>query len=456
MIKTSLAILSLAFVAAGAATPVADLPERRGATLPAALPPMAMFGTPRPEASTRSNTEIARDFLELSFEMESGRAIPTLSRFEGPVTVAVAPGAPVTLNRDLERLIARLRAEARIDIRQVAHGPAPASITIQTLPRARMQRAVPQAACFVVPRVSSWAEFRQARRSAGALDWTTLETRERVAIFIPSDVSPQEVRDCLHEEIGQALGPLNDLYRLSDSVFNDDNFHAVLTGFDMLILRTYYDDALVSGMSRAEVAARLPAILSRLNPTGNRAAASGPSRPHRQWIASMEDALGDRLPLQSRIAAAERAVQIAVAQGWSDTRIGFSHFALGRLTLARDANRSVRAFVTAGTYFRRIDPNGIQVAHVNMQLAAFALSAGEADQVLALVGDALPAATRAENASLLATLLMLRAEALELQGRPSEAATVRLDSLGWARYGFGADQAVRERLTEVAALPPQS
>ena len=56
MIKTSLAILSLAFVAACAATPVADLPERRGATLPAALPPMAMFGTPRPVASTRSNT----------------------------------------------------------------------------------------------------------------------------------------------------------------------------------------------------------------------------------------------------------------------------------------------------------------------------------------------------------------------------------------------------------------
>jgi hypothetical protein len=62
-----------------------------------------------------------------------------------------------------------------------------------------------------------------------------------VAVFIPSDVSPQEVRDCLHEEVAQALGPLNDLYRLPDSVFNDDNFHAVLTGFDMLILRTYYD-----------------------------------------------------------------------------------------------------------------------------------------------------------------------------------------------------------------------
>jgi len=454
--RTSIALLTTAVLAACAPAAVTDLPERLEANLPRALPPMAMFGTPRPQAPTRSNTDIARDFLNLSFEMESGRAIPVLSRFEGPITVAVAPGAPPTLGRDLDRLIARLQNEAAIDIRRVPMGTTRASITIETLPRSRMQRAVPQAACFVVPRVSSWAEFRLARRNAGTLDWTTLETREEAAVFIPSDVSPQEVRDCLHEEIGQALGPLNDLYRLSDSVFNDDNFNAVLTGFDMLILRTYYDDALASGMSRGDVAGRLPAILSRLNPTGNRAPEGGPDSPNRQWISAVEDALGARMSVQSRIAAAERAVQIATGQGWSDVRIGFSHFALGRLTLARDPSRSVRAFVTAGTYFRRIDPNSIQVAHVNMQLAAFALSAGDADQVLALVGDALPAATRAENASLLATLLMMRAEALEMQGRMSEAAAVRLDSLGWARYGFGGDQAVRDRLTEVAALPPQS
>jgi Protein of unknown function (DUF2927) len=454
--KTTIALLTTALLSACAPAAVTDLPERLEASLPRALPPMATFGTPLPENTTRSNTDIARDFLNLSFEMESGRAIPVLSRFEGPVTIAVAPGAPSTLNSDLGRLVARLRGEAGIDIRQIPYGSRTASITIETLPRSRMQRAVPQAACFVVPRVSSWAEFRQARRSATTLDWTTLQTRDEVAIFIPSDVSPQEVRDCLNEEIAQALGPLNDLYRLSDSVFNDDNFHAILTGFDMLILRAYNDAALASGMTRNEVSGRLPTILSRLNPAGNRAPSGGPDRPNRQWITAIEDALGSRLSSQGRIAAAERAVQIAVSQGWSDVRIGFSHFALGRLTLARDPNRSVRAFVTAGTYFRRIDPNSIQVAHVNMQLAAFALSAGDAGQVLALVGDALPAATRAENASLLATLLMMRAEALEMQGRASEAAAVRLDSLGWARYGFGADQAVRDRLTEIAALPPQS
>jgi hypothetical protein len=38
-------------------------------------------------------------------------------------------------------------------------------------------------------------------------------------------------------------------------VFNDDNIHAVLTSFDMLILRTYYDPALRNGMTRGQAAA---------------------------------------------------------------------------------------------------------------------------------------------------------------------------------------------------------
>jgi hypothetical protein len=59
-----------------------------------------------------------------------------------------------------------------------------------------------------------------------------------------------------------------------------------------------------------------------------------------------------------------------------------------------------------------------------------------------------------ENAALLSTLLLLRAEALELENRSSEAQAVRLDSLGWARYGFGSDWAVRAKLREIAALNP--
>ena len=63
-------------------------------------------------------------------------------------------------------------------------------------------------------------------------------------------------------------------------------------------------------------------------------------------------------------------------------------------------------------------------------------------------------ARRYENAALLASLLMLEAEALEITGRGDRAQAVRRDSMGWARYGFGPEWAVRAKLSEVAALNP--
>jgi hypothetical protein len=286
---TTLAACTPAGPGPGVAT--SALAERRIAALPGEAVMMNRFPAPRPAAPDRSNAEIAADFLDLTFAMESGRPIARMTRFEGPIGIAVNGRPPATLTADLDALIGRLRREAGIDVARVPSSDASARIRIETLPRARMQRVVPHAACFVVPRVGSWAEFRRVR-GGRELDWTTLQTRERVTVFIPSDVAPQEVRDCLHEEIAQALGPLNDLYRLPDSVFNDDNFHAVLTGFDMLILRTYYDAELANGMTRAEVAARLPAILDRLNPAGARQPAQPVRTTTRPWIEAIETALG--------------------------------------------------------------------------------------------------------------------------------------------------------------------
>ena len=146
---------------------------------------------------------------------------------------------------------------------------------------------------------------------------------------------------------------------------------------------------------------------------------------------------------------------IARNAGWQDTRLGFSFFALGRLTLSRDADRSVQAFQTAATIFERVEPGGIQSAHVDMQLAAFSLSAGRADEALRLTSRALPAATRAENAALLATLQMIRAEALDDVGRAAEARAVFASTV-WAGVAMASAPTRRwaRGLSEVAALSP--
>ncbi|PVA08097.1 DUF2927 domain-containing protein [Thalassorhabdomicrobium marinisediminis] len=445
--------LSIAFLTACSPAPNGSGPSlpTRTMGLQDSLPPMRSFAGDRVTTPTRSNREIGKDFMDLSFQMESGRPVTRLTRFETPISVRVTGQVPPSLTPDLRALLGRLRDEAGIDIFMT--GAESAAITVEAIPRAVLNKAVPRAACFVVPRVSSWAEFKSVRRTP-TVDWTTLERRDRATVFVPSDVAPQEIRDCLHEELAQALGPLNDLYRLPDSVFNDDNIHAVLTSFDMLILRAYYDPALANGMTRGQVAARLGPVLDRLNPAGQ----ARPARPQndttRDWIQNIETALTAGSSGTTRRTAALRAVNLARALNWSGPRDGFALYAFGRLNVGYDSDLALNAFQQSLQIYNGSPETRLHAAHVSVQLAAFALSSGDGQAVLDLAEWALPVAAAHENAALLATLMMFKAEALEMQGRSGEASAVRLDSLGWARYGFGHDDNVRARLSEIASLNP--
>ena len=408
----------------------------------------------RADAPTRSNRSIAREFLNLAFQLESGRQLPVLSRFEGPITLRVTGrGFSAVSQRDLDQLLGRLKREAHVPITQVG-ASATANITVELVPRKTLRRTVPYAACFVAPRISSWREFTRGRNGASQ-DWTTLTTRTTMAVFLPDDVSPQEIRDCLHEEIAQTLGPVNDLYHLTDSVFNDDNFHTVLTGFDMVILRAFYDPALHSGMTRDQVAALLPGILARINPAGRSGSVSTNQPTSAAWRQEIQSALGSPGPRSRRLAAGKRAVAIARNQRWNDNRLGFSLFAQGRLALASDSSLALASFAEAEEIFRR-DPNTrLHAAHVAVQGAALALSRGRPEDAIKISDDNSAVALRAENANLLSTLLMLKAQALDVQNKPEQANIVRLDSLAWARYGMESSAEIRMRLREIAALPPR-
>jgi hypothetical protein len=426
-------------------------PATRAAFVDTSLPPMKVFSVPRPQPVQTSNTDLSRDFMDLAMGLESGRDLEMFTRFEGPITVRLIGSVQPTVPSDLDRLLHRLRTEAGIDIHTTTS--ADASVTINAVSRAEIQRFLPQAACFVVPNVSTLSEYRTARRS-NRVNWGKITSRTRLAVFLPNDSSPQEARDCLHEELAQALGPLNDLYRLPDSVFNDDNVHTVLTGYDMLILRAYYDPALRNGMSRNEVLGRIPGIFARLNPQGEFLPARRPARTPRPWIDAIQTALGPGASPVARRAAATDALSIASAMGWDDHRRGFTHYAMGRILQSTDTDAARAQFLQADAYFARAPHTELHRAYVASQLAAFALTENRPEDAMRLTGISIELATRHENAALLSTLLMLRAEALDLQGRVSAGTDVRLDSLGWARYGFGSDWSVRAKLREIGVLNP--
>nr|WP_029375551.1 DUF2927 domain-containing protein [Oceanicola sp. S124] len=417
------------------------------------LPPMKLFPAGPPPASVAvSNADLARDFLDLSFQLESGRKLPVFTRFEGQIRVGLSGQVPPGMARDLDVVIARLRREAGIDIVRLPLGQE-GNLNISAVAGDDIRRELPAAACFVVPGISQLSQYRRARRQAKT-DWAQLQTRERLAIFVPADAPPQELRDCLHEELAQSLGPLNDLYRLPDSTFNDDNIHSILTAYDMLILRVTYAPELRSGMSRAEVAARLPALLDRLNPQGRAVAPRRLGETPGAWKLAVARALGPGASPANRVRGAQQAVALAQSYGWSDHRLAFSYYMLGRLAQAQDPGRA-KGYLTRAHEIYSADPHTrLHAAHTAVQLAAYALAEGKPERTLALLAGREAVARDYQNAMLLANIEMLRAEALERTGRPDEARRVRLDSLGWARYGFGPDWAVRARLQEIAALSP--
>ncbi|WP_299820133.1 DUF2927 domain-containing protein [uncultured Jannaschia sp.] len=447
---STLAVMVLAACAPAApqATRGAVMAER--ADLP---PPRRFTGTPDLPVPIQPNAQLARDFMALSFRLETGVRLDTFTRFEGPVTVAVEGRGPLppTLDPDLDDLLERLRTEAGIEIDRAEPGKK-ASITVSVLPRATLARHVPGAACFVVPRVSGWADYL-ARRRSDAVDWTTLATRSRTSVFLPADVSPQEIRDCLHEELAQALGPLNDLYRLPHSVFNDDNMHVALTEYDMTILRATYDPRLASGMSSAAVAARLPAILAEINPRGRDGDGPAIAESDPGWTAALRGALDPGGADATRLTDARRAVTMAETAGWGDGRLAMSHLARGRAALSLDGDEAVAAFLAAERAYERAFGEGLQTAQITVQMVAFALSSGQADVALPALDRAIPAARGGQNAALLATLLLMRAEAIGMLGDVVEARAVRREGLAWGRYAWG-DAVLLRQTAEVASLRP--
>lgn len=446
-------VLVLAMLVAGCDTVPLEQPPTRARIADSSLPPIKGFAGAHPVAPQRSNSDMARDFLDLHFKLEGGSTLPVFTRFEGPITLRVTGRPTSSFNADLSKLLSRLQREAGINIRRVDDGSA--HITVQSVSRAEIRRALPKAACFVVPNVSSLAEYRRNKRNPST-NWSQLRQRSRLAIFLPNDVSPQEVRDCLHEELAQAIGPLNDLYRLPDSVFNDDNVHTVLTGFDMLILRATYAPELTTGMSRAEVAARLPAILSRNNPRGNSLPSAPLQETSRDWIKSVEAALGPDTNGEARKRAANQAAATAQRLGWQDHRRAFSHYILGRMIQASDPSLAQKHFQTSMHFLGQSSNTELHRAHIAARMAAYEIARGNGPSALTLVQPNITTAAQFENAALLSTLMLLQAEALELTGDFETARAVRLDSLGWARYGFGSDWAVRAKMSEIAALGPNT
>jgi hypothetical protein len=136
-----------------------------------------------------SNRDLAMDFLDLSFQLESGRFLKNFARFEGTISVRVTGEFAATLYSDLNRLLHLLREDAGLDIFVTTSEDA--NIKIMSASSIQIQRTLTSATCFVAPIVTSLKRFR-SKRGTQAKSWSRQKIRTKVGIFLPNDVDPKK------------------------------------------------------------------------------------------------------------------------------------------------------------------------------------------------------------------------------------------------------------------------
>ena len=236
---------------------------------PSPLPAFPGLGSALPAGHTAyDNASLARLFAVLTHEMEGRARRPHLVRYDIPVSVGVEGPGGERYGAFLDGFLARLRRNSGVVI---ARGPGSSNLHIRFIDGERFNATLTTAFCVIAPGDVSWEVFVADPVGSSAREAAKALRIEQMTIFIPDNAPPYLARNCLLEEVPQALGMANDLFGLGTSSFNDDGAHLWPTKLDYLMLRVLYAPGMTTGLDRRETRDRALKILDRINPAGRAA-----------------------------------------------------------------------------------------------------------------------------------------------------------------------------------------
>ena len=441
-------LLPVLLVALGACAPAVEPPPPAGR--PAAAEPLPTrpdfprLGTAVPAGHTAyANASLARLFAVLSHEMEWGAARPHLVRYEGPVRVALEGAGAGRYGPFLEAVLAGLRDEAGVPIAGARAGGsgADANLHVRFVEDGRFESALRTAACVTAYGDTGWDAFAADPTGRGAQALAGARRVEAMTVFIPRSAPPYLVRNCLLEEIPQALGLANDLYGLGSSSFNDDGAHLWPTKLDNLMLRVLYAPEMATGLARRATEERAKAVLDRVNPAG-RTAPPLPRLRRRalgKWPELMAAVFARGMSARETRRLAEQALVVIES-------------------LAPGSAQHCHTLVTAGRVFSRDEPaeslalldeaggvceaahgrSDIRQARIRLERACALSRLGRAEEAVALAEAVWPVLAAHGQDERLAALYTVEADALAaIAPGSARAEGVAELAVEWSAYAMG-------------------
>lgn len=243
---------------------------------PAPDPRAARFRTETaPADAPWGAADLARNFeaiaLRVEFDPATGAYAPdgapaTLSKWTAPIRWLIDGGGAQREDRALVAALGdRIAALTGLDIAEA--GPDDEINFIITI-ATREDRPLMVAMNAEIGndrharRLAAW-DADPGRVCAGAVDERGAPGALVFAhVFVKAETAGVLRAACLHEEMSQAMGLLNDSFGARPSIFNDDAEFAFLTEHDEALLRLLYLPELAPGMTAAEAMPRVRAALA--------------------------------------------------------------------------------------------------------------------------------------------------------------------------------------------------
>jgi hypothetical protein len=213
------------------------------------------------ERTDFTNDEIKNGFFKIAFhaELQLGAPAERVRKFDEPVRIFVVSNAVPDRRSEIAAIVDDIRA--RIDHLDVAitRDRRAANFTVTLVADRDLKQTI--RARYGNDKAKQIQQSLAPQCLSGIGKDERFRIR-RAEVILPVDAGEFTFYDCAYEEMLQALGAINDDRSVPWTMFNDDVQMGFFDVYDQYLLNILYDPRLRPGMTRDEVDAIMPDVLS--------------------------------------------------------------------------------------------------------------------------------------------------------------------------------------------------
>jgi hypothetical protein len=213
------------------------------------------------ERTDFTNDEIKDGFFKIAFgaELQLDKPSGRVRKFDEPVRIFVETTSGPDRRGEIANVVADIRARINhLDI-AVTDDRRAANFVVRLVSERKLKSTI--RALYGADKAKRIQQALNPQCLSGIGKDERFRIR-RAEVILPVDAGDFIFYDCAYEEMLQALGAINDDASVPWTMFNDDVQMGFFDVYDQYLLNILYDPRISAGMTKDEVTAILPDILS--------------------------------------------------------------------------------------------------------------------------------------------------------------------------------------------------